>query len=274
MKQRSFLYILVILPAVLFIAMPAYTQDNVDSLWSLLRRAGAIQSNSQVWELAGRQEIKETCISGDCNNGYGISISNEGVLGRYQYEGGFINAKHHGVGIIKTLTGLRVGNYDNEKEAGAYILDNNGLMELHHVTARGSKKITEEFGFELAIVQDHQAKAFEKFTPCNCLVRATHIVVEEYQQPYDITDLFHNNNGSNYKTETRRVEYPGLKNNCTNKIYIRAISNHADHYFDRSLVVLPGQTIRKLPFNITYANIKEDIQYLGQYQAVPVPNQQ
>jgi len=146
------------------------------------------------------------------------------------------------------------------------------LMQLHH--AKSSKKAAEETGFSLADVQKHQANSFEKFIPCNCLGRATHIVVEEYQQPYEMTDLFNNNKGTNYKTETRRVEYPGLKNNCKNTVYIKAISNHAGFYFDRSIVVLPGQTIRKLPFNITYTDIKEDIQYLGQYQAVPVENQQ
>lgn len=270
MKQRSFFYILTILSVTLLTSTIAYTQSNIDTLWSLLKSSQPIQQNSAVWELAGKQWLKETCISGDCTNGYGISISNDGaVAGRYQYEGSFLKAKHHTVGIIKTVNGLtRVGNFDNGKEVGAYILENNGLMELHN--AKGFKKVEQEFGFALAVVQKHLANSFEKFTPCNCLGRATHIVVEEYQQPFELTDELKNYRGTGYRTETRRVEYPGLRNNCKNKIYIKAIANHGGYYFDKSLVVLPGSTIRKLPFNVTYTDNKEDIQYLGQYEAVAV----
>ncbi len=261
---------LMILSSTVFTSTTAYTQVNIDTLWSLLKTAKPIYENSPVWELAGKQAIKETCISGDCTNGYGISISNDdAVTGRYQYEGGFLNAKHHAVGIIKTVNGLiRVGNYDNGKEVGAYILDNNGLMQLHH--QKGFKSAAMEFGFALADVKKHQANSFEKFTACNCLGRATHIVEEEYQQPYDLTDEFKNFKGTGYRTEIRRVEYPGLRNNCKNIVYIKAIANHGGYYFDKSLVVLPGSTIRKRPFNLTYTDIKEDVQYLGQYEAVPV----
>lgn len=270
MKPRSFLYILTILSVTILASKIAYTQSNIDTLWSLLRRARPIQEKSPVWELAGKQRIKETCISGDCTNGYGISISNDlAVAGRYQYEGGFLNAKHNGFGIVKSVNGsTRVGNYDNGKEVGAYILENNGLMELHN--AKGFQKDTEEFGFALAIVQKHLENSFEKFTACNCLGRATHVEVEEYQQPYDITDQLKNNRGTGYRTETRRVEYPGLRNNCKNIIYIKAIANHGGYYFDKSLVVLPGNTIRKRPFNLTYTDNKEDVQYLGQYEAVSI----
>ena len=100
--------------------------------------------------------------------------------------------------------------------------------------------------------------------------RATHVVQEEYQQPYDLTDELKNFKGTAYRTETRRVEYPGLRNNCKGNIYIKAISNHGGFYFDRSIVVLPGQTIMKRPFNKMYGNVKEEIQYLGQYEAAPV----
>ncbi|MEO6252595.1 MAG: hypothetical protein ABIO79_04785 [Ferruginibacter sp.] len=272
MKQRSFLYALMILATTIFTSQAAYTQSNIDTLWRLLQRAQPIQEKSPVWELAGKQEIKEICISGDCSNGYGISITNDRTYGRYQYEGGFVNAQHHGVGIIKTVNGMKVGHFENGKETGAYLLENNGLMELHNV--KGFQKPTEEFGFSLADVQKHQAKSFEKFTACNCTGRATHIVQEEYQQPVDLTDEFKKFKGTSERTETRRVEYPGLKNNCRNPIYIKAISNHGGYYFDRSIVVLPGQTIRKLAFNMTYANIKEDIQYLGQYEAVPIQKEQ
>ena len=269
MKQRSFFYILTILSVTLLTSTIAYTQSNIDTLWSLLKSARPIQENSPGWETAGKQAIKETCISGDCTNGYGISILNDGDAGRYQYEGGFLKAKHHGVGIVKSVNGfLRVGNYDNGKEVGAYLLNNNGLMQLHN--AKGFKKVTDEFGFALTDVQKHQANSFEKFTACNCLGRATHIVEEEYQQPYELTDEFKNFKGTGYRTEIRRVEYPGLRNNCKNTVYIKAIANIGGYYFDRSLVVLPGYTIRKRPFNVTYANIKDDVQYLGQYEAVPV----
>ncbi len=266
MKQISFLYFLTILSVTFLISTMAYTQTNIDTLWSLLKTAKPIQESSPVWEHAGKKQIKETCITGDCTNGYGISISNDGaVAGRYQYEGGFLKAKHHGVGILKTVNGnTRVGNYDNGKEVGAYLLNNNGLMQLHN--AKGFKKVTDEFGFALTDVQKHQANSFEKFTACNCLGRTTHIVEEEYQQPYELTDEFKNFKGTGYRTETRRVEYPGLRNNCKNTVYIKAIANEGGYYFDRSLVVLPGSTIRKLPFNITYVDNKEDVQYLGQYE--------
>ena len=270
MKQRLFLHILTVLSVTILTSTIAYTQSNIDTIWSLLKTAKPIHENSPVWELAGKQVIKETCISGDCISGYGISISNDGaVAGRYQYEGGFLKARHHAAGIIKNLNGYtRVGNYDNGKEVGAYILENNGLMELHHV--KSSQKVTEEFGFALADVQKHQANSFEKFTACNCLGRATHIVEEEYQQPYDLTDEFKNYKGTGYRTEIRRVEYPGLRNNCKNIVYIKAITNHGGYYFDKSLVVLPGSTIRKRPFNLIYTDTKEDVQYLGQYESVPI----
>ena len=270
MKQRSFFYILTILSVTLLTSTIAYTQSNIDTLWSLLKTARPIQESSPVWETAGKKQIKETCITGDCTNGYGISILNDGaVAGRYQYEGGFLKTKHHGVGIVKNLNGfVRVGNYDNGKEVSAYLLNNNGLMQLHN--AKGFKKVTDEFGFALADVQKHLANSFEKFSACNCLGRATHIVEEEYQQPVDLTDEFKNFKGTVYRTETRRVEYPGLRNNCKNTVYIKAIANIGGYYFDRSLVVLPGYTIRKLPFNVTYILNKEDVQYLGQYEAVLV----
>jgi hypothetical protein len=249
----------------------AYTQTNIDSLWSLLQHAGPIQENSAAWQLAGKQETDEACISGDCNNGYGISIANNRVNDRHQYEGRFLNGRHHGVGIIKTLTGIMVGNFEKGKLVGAYILQNNALMELHNI--KGFQKPEDEFGFSLADVQKHQAISFQKFTPCTCLGRATHVAIEEYQEPYDLTDEFKNFKGTAYRTQTRRVEYPGLKNNCKGPVYIKAISNHGGFYFDKSMVVLPGQTIRKLPFNINYANAKEDIQYLGQFELAPVQNQ-
>lgn len=260
---------LTILSLTILTSKIAYTQANIDTLWSLLQRAQPIQQNSPVWELAGKQVIKETCISGDCTNGYGISISNDRVVaGRYQYEGQFLNAKHHAVGIVKTVNGsARISNYDNGKEVGAYIQEDNGLMKLQHASSKGSQKVTEEFGFALAVVQKHQANSFEKFTACNCLGRATHIVEEEYQQPYDITDEFKNYRGTKYRTATRSVEYPGLRNNCKNTIYIKAISNRGGYYFDQSLVVLSGSTIMKRPFNVTYTPHKEGVQYLGQYEA-------
>jgi hypothetical protein len=272
MKKRSFLYLLTLLSVTILNSKMAYTQSNIDTIWSLLKGAQPIQENSPVWELAGKQGIKETCISGDCINGYGISISNDrGSAGRYQYEGWFLKTKHHGVGIVRSVhVPARVGNFDNGKEIGAYLLENNGLMELHHARGKGSKKVTEELGFALAVVQKHQANSFEKFTACDCLGRATHIVEEEYKQPYDVIDEFKNNKGTNYKTEKQRIEYPGLRNNCRNTVYVKAISNIGGYYFDRSLVVLPGATIMKRPFNLTYIPDKKDVQYLGQYEAVPV----
>ena len=269
MKQRSFLYLLTILSILMLTSKTAYTQSNIDTLWSLLKRSQPIQENSAVWKLAGKQEINETCISGDCTNGYGISISNDrSFAGRYQYEGLFLNAKHNGAGIIKSVNEYtRVANFDNGKEVGGYLLENNGLMELHYASGKNFQKVTGEPGFALAVVQNHLVNSFQKFTACNCLVRATHIVEEEYQQPYDISDEFKNYKGTKYKTATRSVEYPGLKNNCRYTIYIKAISNNGDFYFDKSFVVLPGYTIMKRPFNLTYTGNKEEVQYLGQYKA-------
>lgn len=274
MKPGSILNMLAVLSVTILTPGIAYSQSNIDSLWSLLQRAKPIQKNSPVWELAGKQWIKETCIYGDCTNGYGISISHvSAVAGRYQYEGRFLNATHHGIGIVKTANGsTRVGYYDHGKELGAYILKNNGLMQLRYASGSAVQKDKEEFGFALADIQKHQASSFEKFTPCKCLVRATHIEVEEYQQPYELTDQFKNFRGTGYRTETRRVEYAGLRNSCGNIIYIKAIANHRGYYFDNSLAVLPGYTIRKRPFNVTYTDIKEDIQYLGQYEAAAVSN--
>jgi len=272
MKKRSTLCMLIIFPFSILISRPVFTQTNIDTLWILLKTARPITDSSTVWELAGTKQIKETCISGDCTNGYGISISNEdAATGRYQYEGGFLNTKHHGVGIIKTANGLvRVGHFENGKDVGAYILNNNGLMELHHANGRVIKKVRAEFGFELAVVQKHQAYNFENLSACNCLGRAIHIVETAYQQPYDIIDEFKNNKGTNYKTVTQHVEYPGLRNNCPKTVYVKAISFEGGFYFDRSLAVLPGATIMKRPFNAIYNPGKEGVQYLGQYELAPV----
>lgn len=259
--------------AALFISQLAFAQANIDTLWSTLKHSQPIAYSSPVWELAGKKEIKETCISGDCANGYGISISNEGaVTGRYQYEGSFLNSKHQGVGIMKTANGqTRVGHFENGKEVGAYIINKNGLMELHNASGSLIKKLKTEFGFSLADVQKHQAYSFEKFAACNCFGRATHIEETEYQQPYDVIDEFKNNKGTNYKTVTRRVEYPGLKNNCPDTVFVKAIAFEGGYYYDKSVAVLPGATILKRPFNANYNPGKEGVQYLGQYQAVPVP---
>jgi hypothetical protein len=272
MKQRLFLYILIPLIAAMLNSKMAFTQSHIDSLWSLLKRSSPISESSPVWELAGKKEIKETCISGDCTNGYGISISNDGaVAGRHQYEGGFLNAKHHGAGIIKTANSLtRVGHFENGKEVGAYIMYNNGLMKLQNANGSIIKKVKTEFGFTLTDVQKHLAYSFEKFAACNCLGRATHIEETEYQQPYDVIDEFKNNKGTNYKTVTRRVEYPGLRNNCPNIVFVKAIAFEGGYYFDRSVAVLPGATIMKRPFNAIYNPGKEGVQYLGQYEAAPV----
>jgi hypothetical protein len=270
MKSKFFLCVLVVFSVALPATKMAGAQSNIDSLWSLLKNSKPIQENSPVWENAGRKEINETCISGDCNNGYGISISTDRDLGgRYQYEGRFLDAKHDGYGTIKTEKGyIRVIYYNNGKEAGAYLLANNGLMELHNADGTGSKKERKEFGFALEVVQKHLSYSFEKFTACTCLGRGTHIVVEEYQQPYDLTDQLKNNRGTGYRTETRRVEYPGLKNNCKGPVYVKAISNEGGYYFDRSVVVLPGSTIKKRPFNASYTNTKEEVEYLGQYEGI------
>ncbi len=261
---------LTVLSVTILTSKMVYAQTNIDTLWSLLKTAQPIQERSAVWEAAAKPGIKETCILGDCSNGYGVSIANDrAVGGRYQYEGGFLNAKHHGVGIARNAIGYtRVCNYDNGKETGAYLLDNNGLIELHNV--KGFQKATKEFGFALTVVEKHQANSFEKFAPCKCLTRATHIEVEEYQQPIELTDEFKNYKGTGYRTETRRVEYPGLRNTCKNTVYVKAIASEGGYYYDRSLVVLPGNSIMKRPFNSTYTPGKEDLQYLGQYEAVPV----
>jgi len=272
MKQRPILYLLTFYVAAMLLSKMAYTQSNIDTLWSLLKRSQPIQYNSPVWETAGKNQIKETCISGDCTNGYGISIFNDRVsAGIYQYEGWFLNTKHHGAGIVKSVnTAARVCNFDHGKETGAYLLENNGLMVLHNANGKVVKKVRAEFGFDLAVVQKHQANSFENFIPCNCLSRATHIVEAEYQQPYDVIDEFKNNKGTNYKTETQRVEYPGLRNNCLNTVFVKAISYEGGYFFDRSVAILPGATIMKRPFNTTYNPGKEGVQYLGQYEAVPV----
>lgn len=258
--------------AAMFSSQLAFAQANIDTLWSSLKRSQPIAYSSPVWEMAGKKEIKETCITGDCAIGYGISISNEGaVAGRYQYEGGFLNSKRHGIGIIKTETGLtRVGHFEQGKEVGAYLLYNNGLMELHNASGSLIKKVRTEFGFTLADVQKHQAYSFEKFAACNCFGRATHIEETEYQQPYDVIDEFKNNKGTNYKTVTRRVEYPGLKNNCPNTVFVKAIAFEGGYYYDKSVAVLPGATILKRPFNANYNPGKEGVQYLGQFEAAPV----
>ncbi len=272
MKQKLIVYPLIILVAAMFTSELAFSQANIDTLWNLFKRSQPIQASSPVWDMAGKKEIKETCITGDCANGYGISISNEGaVTGRYQYEGGFLNSKHQGVGISRTANGLtRVCHFEQGKEVGAYLLYNNGLMELHNASSSVVRKLKTESGFSLADIQKHQAYSFEKFIACNCLGRATHIEETEYQQPYDVIDEFKNNKGTNYKTVTRRVEYPGLKNNCPNTVFVKAIALEGGFYFDRSVAVLPGATILKRPFNANYNPGKEGVQYLGQYQAAPV----
>jgi hypothetical protein len=208
--------------------------------------------------------LKETCVSGDCVHGYGISIGNDRVNGRHQYEGRFLNGRYHGIGIIKNASGTLAANFETGKQVGIWLLQNNGLVALHN--ARQSLKTTEEFGFTLPEVQKHQSISFERYTPCTCMGRATHVVMEEYQQPVDLTDEFKNFKGTTYRTETRRMEYPGLKNNCDHVIYIKAIENHGGFYFDRSMAVLPGQTVMKRPFNLNYADAKDEIQYLGQFE--------
>src|SRR5436190_24366021 len=106
MKRSLFLSILVIFLFTMLSSKMAYSQSNIDSLWSLLQRSQTIQEKSPIWEKAEKHVMNETCISSDCTNGYGISISNDhGFAGRYQYEGSFLRSKHHGIGIIKAANG-------------------------------------------------------------------------------------------------------------------------------------------------------------------------
>lgn len=263
MKRRLIGYSL--LAVALGLSSPVLAQSTLTTLWDLQKKSQPLQTTSSLWEEAGRKRIRLTCLSGDCDSGYGVAIGNMGDGSRYQYEGFFKKGRPDGLGISKYENGLiEVADNRSGQIVEGYLSNSKGIYSLINAQMGDN-------GFTLADIQTHFTNSFEGFTKCNCLVPATHVENEPYQKPHTVKDEYGSIKGTEYTTEYHEVEYPGFKNNCKTKVFIKAIRKYWDCktsacYTDETIMLMPGRTMKKVNFTSTYNSKVNDVQYLGQYQ--------
>jgi TPR repeat protein len=191
--------------------------DSILAVWNLLKLAKPIDKTSQAWEIAGNKALGTgICVSGDCENGYGINIANgNGFSTRSQYEGYFSNGKRDNKGVFTDAEGdltAIIGDIRITKDASDI---------LSHISRPSGR------GFTLQDIQYFQHLAFADLHKCNCITPTYNAPSSEsYQERYEIVSgVYGNYISSGYETKSRTVYVPGLINIGNENVYIKAISS-------------------------------------------------
>lgn len=276
MNQKSFKLVIVSIIVVLINISGSNAQTKVAALWQFYKKANPLLADLDTYKSKGSPNMSETCLSGDCNNGYGIAIYYNNGSTRYQYEGSFNNGLKNGIGAISITTGLyEVANYQNDEKVGGYLQVNDGLVWLRNANGRNFVSSSDEFGFTLQEVIKHQEYSFEKFSKCNCLSSTDYYETKSYTEEYTPKDRLGNDLSTETRTKYGQEKHIGLKNICDKTIYIKAISKddfseNGAVYHDKSIAILPGYTFpeEEMHFSSIYNNNEIGVQYLGQYSKV------
>jgi hypothetical protein len=197
----------------------------VKSLWERHDNALPLQVESAVWKAAETNRMpKLVCISGDCQNGYGVAIGNDnGWVTTYQLESFFRDGKQTGIGV-KNSWGGNKEVVDVRDGASIFFWYNVGLPRLY---SEGWL-----LGFELAAVQAHHAKSFRNMKRAdNCMVLGTKTEGVETTQGGRVI--------GRVTTSEKTVWF----NECKTAIYVKSIQRSENagviFYYDTSFALNP-----------------------------------
>ncbi len=220
-------------------------------------------TESSIWKTAATQGINFTCVSGDCVNGYGIGISNNGGYEvRYQIEGYFKNGKLNGPATYKNANGAYYAAlYDNGEKGATLAKNDDGLVRLS-----GAENLS------LAAIKRYQTLAFAKFKPCDCLIKT----VAERRFTYGVKKEIVDERGNvdiRYDPEEGSTEVDAWQNKCNTTVFLKGLHNNYSwsrdktEYSDISTSVAPDQFIEYVDISPAFNNTFGHRQYLGQYVA-------
>lgn len=228
------------------------------AVWNLFKTAQPADVESEAWKRGSKERLaKGICISGNCVDGYGISIENaRGYEPTYQYEGYFEKGKPANRGVSTTRSGIvtaTIGDISIEK--------NRALYKLTRVSKRG---------FTLPEIKYFQDLAYAGLKKCDCLTPTyTHPVKVNYTKKYEIRNGFGDRIGNEYESATRTDHIEGLRNVMPENVYVRAFSKRRAYmykssdnpveYFDESFILGPGYSMEEGDFTLIPADNQKKI---------------
>ncbi len=240
------------------------------------------------------------CISGDCQNGYGIQESSE-----FHYEGNFKNGKFDGNGTytyLKSWYKYYVGGFKEGKFSGKGTLvkqDNEKISMLNWIDGEAQGLGTISYNgiprigvynnnFEIAgyvpleVIKHHLDTTFARFKKCNLLTptKVNLQTIGAAPVDYDIIDAYGHTVGKKTELEEKdgSMVLDGFANNTKDTIFIKAYRKYVSTekgvvYFDESVGVPPGGKISDAYWHLPepgeilslYFDWAKDVVYLGQY---------
>ncbi|MDR0792541.1 MAG: SEL1-like repeat protein [Chitinophagaceae bacterium] len=255
---------------------PAITNADILKVWNYLKSAKPI--DTATWNRATSEAIRNNghaCISGDCQNGHGISCEIiDGYI--YQYEGTFSNGKNGSNMYIYTtpkgIVSATIGDVRITKRDFLSIMDR-----------------PSGYGFTLEQITYFQNLAFAGLYKCNnCLVPTDKHAIYSSHLGFEFTpssDLYARQFGIGttdlaIKSDVRYTK--GLRNSTKKYLYIRAFikkrrytdeyaaKNHLNNptaFYDSSFLLGTDETMGEATFysNPTDKGDKEYTGYVGQY---------
>lgn len=240
---------------------------TVDDLWKLYRSAKPIMENSTEWKKAGTQRISGyMCMSGNCDNGQGIAVTNNGGNTiSIQHEGWFRAGKPYGVGVATNSSGGKTAGIFRNGPLGAYLVtEASGYVAL---------KTTGPVGLTLAEVQRNQEINFAGLKVSQNTLRSVNVseVVGEKSVTLDIEGL-----EDRHVTTTQAVKqtFVRLKNTGAKTVWIKATrvllneKTGKKTFLDQSFALPPEFVCPVASFRQKLdPSYTDDVQYLGLYIA-------
>ncbi len=241
MKKKFF-----VLVYIYFMSLCSYAQKDIQEAWDMFHKAKPINESSLEWKKAGEVALSEPiCISGNCENGFGIRIDNlNGKTPRYQFEGKFVNGikTSYGVTTRQDIKFATLGDLQIVLEDDLYTL------------SRPSKR-----GFTLNEILYFQNLSFAKYNQCNCLIPTyNHRENYNYSNRYEIVNGWGEHVDWKYENKTGQYKTEGLLNTTDNKIFVRAyskkripnyIGSSPIEYFDESFIIWPEKSMIWVDFD-------------------------
>ena len=173
----------------------------------------------------------QTCISGNCNNGYGILEYERSLDMIKYYKGNFVNGVKHGNGSFIYSDGeIMSGEFIHGRLYGLCRMSRDGITRLIYWE---DGDLSNDKGISYTTLKVHQDTVFKKYVRCNCLQSKKFSILSANY--YDFT--FYGK------------EVDGFVNNTNHNIFIRCYRKYffkkrnVIEYVDDSYVVYPGQEI-------------------------------
>lgn len=240
---------------------------TVDDLWKLYRGAKPLMENNPEWKKAGTQRITGyLCMSGNCDNGQGIAVTNNGGYTiSSQHEGWFRAGKPYGVGVATNSAGGKTAGIFRNGPLGAYLVtEASGYVGL---------RTTGPVGLTLAEVQRNQEINFAGLKVSPNTLRSVNVseVVGEKSVTLDVEGL-----EDRHVTTTQAVKqnFLRLKNTGNKTVWIKATRVYVDEktgkksFLDQSFALEPEFVCPVASFRQKVDPANTDyVQYLGIYIA-------